>query len=154
LWRAKHDRARLEADLEFLSRCGFNYYRMLSMVGYHPAWEGLEIAPAAGVNRRGKRVEAWPDYWAQLRGLVDLAYDKYGVRTQITILADAQLMPEKPARVEHMRRLLEEVVAGREQKVILLEVANEAWQNGFPGKEGVADLREFAKYLGDRTKVP
>ena len=154
LWRAKHDRARLEADLEFLARCGFNYYRMLSMVGYYPAWEGLEITPAAGVNRKDKRIEAWPDYWAQLRGLVDLAYDKYGLRTQITIFADAQLMPEKSARIEHMRRMLEEVVAGREQKIILLEVANEAWQNGFAGKEGVADLREFAKYLGDRTKVP
>jgi hypothetical protein len=36
---------------------------------------------------------------------------------------------------------------------MLIEVANEAWQNGFPGDEGVADLREFAKYLGERTEV-
>jgi hypothetical protein len=36
----------------------------------------------------------------------------------------------------------------------MLEVANEAWQNGFPEDKGVADLREFAKFLSDRTEVP
>jgi hypothetical protein len=154
LWRAKNDRARLEADLEFLSRCGFNYYRMLSMVGHNAAWDGLEIAPVSFVSRDGKRVEAWPDYWQQLRELVDLAYDRYGLRTQITIFADAQLMPEKEARIEHMRKLLADVVPNREHKIILLEVANEAWQNGFPGDEGVAQLREFAEYLNTRTEIP
>ena len=154
LWRCKHDRPRLEADLAFLSRHGFNYYRMLSMVGHHPAWNEREIAPVAFTRRDGKRVDAWPDYWEQLGQLVDLAYDRFGMRTQVTIFADAQLMPDRDARVAHMARLLAEVVRGREHKIILLEVANEAWQNGFPGDEGVAQLREFARYLNDRTDVP
>ena len=154
LWRCRHDRLRLESDLAFLSKHGFNYYRMLSMVGYYPAWDGREIAPVAFTSREDKRVEAWPDYWDQFRQLVDLAYDRYGLRTQITIFADAQLMPGKAARVEHMRRILDDVVRGREHKIILIEVANEAWQNGFPEDPGVADLREFAKYLSDRTKIP
>ena len=154
LWRCRHERARLESDLAFLARHGFNYYRMLSMVGYYPAWDGREIAPVSFTSRADKRVEAWPDYWQQLRELVDLAYDRHGLRTQITVFADAQLMPGKAARVEHMRKILGDVVAGREHKIIMIEVANEAWQNGFPGDEGVADLREFAKYLSDRTKVP
>ena len=154
LWRCKHDRPRLEADLAFLSKQGFNYYRMLSMVGHHPAWDGREIAPAAFTRRDGKRVEAWPDYWQQFRDLVDLAYDRHGLRTQITIFADAQLMPDKGARVEHMGRVVADVVRGREHKVILLEVANEAWQNGFPEDAGVDQLREFAKYLAERTEVP
>jgi hypothetical protein len=154
LWRSKNDRARLEADLDFLSKQGFNYYRMLSMVGHHPAWEGLEIAPVSFANRDGKQVAAWPDYWQQLRELVDLAYDQYGLRTQITIFADAQLMPVKQNRLDHMQRLLTDVVRGREHKIMLLEVANEAWQNGFPGNPGVADLREFAEYLNRRTAVP
>ncbi|HWQ92277.1 MAG TPA: hypothetical protein VN673_11440 [Clostridia bacterium] len=154
LWRCKHDRPRAQQDLAFLARQGFNYYRMLSMVGYYPAWDGREIAPVTFTNRAGKRVEAWPDYWQQLGTLVDLAYDQYGLRTQITIFADAQMMPGKPARVEHLERLLAEVVRGREHKILLLEVANEAWQNGFPGSSGVADLREFAQYLGARTEVP
>jgi hypothetical protein len=154
LWRCKHDRARLEADLAFLSRCGFNYYRMLSMVGHHPAWDGREIAPVSFVRRDDTLVEAWPDYWQQLRELIDLAYDRFGLRTQVTIFADAQLVPNKADRVEHMRRLLADVVRGREHKIILLEVANEAWQNGFPGDEGVAALREFAKFLSERTAIP
>jgi hypothetical protein len=154
LWRCKHDRARLEADLEFLSRQGFNYYRMLSMVGQHSAWDGREIAPVSFTNREGKPVEAWSDYWRQLQDLVDIAYDQYGMRTQITIFADAQLMPRKDDRIEHMRKLLAEVATGREHKIILLEVANEAWQNGFPDEDGVSDLREFATYLSARTEIP
>ena len=154
LWRCKHDRARLEADCEFLSRQGFHYYRMLSMVGHNAAWDGLEIAPVSFQTREGKYVEAWPDYWRQLRELIDLTYDRYGMRTQITIFADAQLMPGKQDRLEHLRKILEEVVPGREHKLILLEVANEAWQNGFPGDEGVADLRECAKFLNSRTEIP
>jgi hypothetical protein len=45
-------------------------------------------------------------------------------------------------------------VPGREHKIILLEIANEAWQNGFPGDEGVIQLREFAKFLDSRTDLP
>lgn len=154
LWRHKHDRQRLESDLAFLSAQGFNYYRMLSMVGWFSAWNGQEIAPVTFNSHDGKRVDAWHDYSQQLAGLIDLAYDRYGMRTQITIFADAQLMPDKPARVAHMNQILTEIVPGREHKIILLEVANEAWQNGFPGKKGTADLREFAKYLGSRTEIP
>jgi hypothetical protein len=154
LWRCKHDRHRLEADLEFLSRQGFNYYRMLSMVGHNAGWKGLEIAPVSFENREGERIEAWPDYWRQFGELIDLAYDRYGMRTQITIFADAQLMPDKKDRVQHMRSILEKVLPGREHKIILIEVANEAWQNGFPGEEGVTDLREFAKLLNSQTEIP
>jgi hypothetical protein len=154
LWRCKHDRQRLQSDLAFLSRQGFNYYRMLSMVGWYGAWSGREIAPVSFTNRDGKRVDAWPDYWQQLRSLIDLAWDRFGLRTQITIFADAQLMPGKGARIEHLRRLLAEVLPRREHKIMLLEVANEAWQNGFPGDQGVAELREFTKYLAGRTQIP
>ncbi len=154
LWRCKYDRPRLESDLKFLSTQGFTYYRMLSMVGWYEAWSGLEIAPVSFTSRAGKAVSAWPDYWEQLRTLIDLAYDRYGLRTQITIFADAQLMPGKAARMEHMRKLLTEVLPKRDHKVMLLEVANEAWQNGFPDAQGVADLREFTAYLAQRTQIP
>jgi hypothetical protein len=154
LWRCRHDRQRLESDLAFLSRQGFNYYRMLSMAGWYPAWEGREIAPVSFTRRDGKRIDAWRDYWQQFRELIDLAYDRYGMRTQITLFADAQLMPGRAARIAHMDRLLREVVSGREHRIILIEVANEAWQNGFPGAQGNADLREFTRYLAQRTEIP
>ena len=154
LWRCKHDRARLDRDLAFLARNGFRYFRMLSMVGHHPGWDGREIAPVSFANRDGKQIAAWPDYWKQMRQLIDRAYDRHGLRTQITVFADAQLMPDQEARIAHMRKLLADVVAGREAKIILIEVANEAWQNGFPGAEGVAELRAFAEFLSARTTIP
>ena len=154
LWRYRNDRPRWETDMAFLSRQGFNYMRILSMVGWYGAWSGREIAPIAFTSRESKHVVAWPDYWQAMAGLVDAAYDRFGMRTQITIFADAQLMPSKADRIAHMGRILSDVVAGREHKVILIEIANEAWQNGFPGDEGTADLREFTRYLAGRTDVP
>lgn len=154
LWRCRHDRKRLESDLAFLGGQGFNYLRMLSMVGWNAIWEGREIAPIRFTNRAGKAVPAWPDYWDRFRDLVDIAYDRHGLRTQITIFADAQLMPDKRARRAHMDGILARVLPGREHKILLIEVANEAWQNGFPGPAGIADLREFARDLAGRTNVP
>ena len=152
LRRAKFDRARFESDLEFLASKKFNFVRILSMVGWFKAWDGIEIAPVAFKNREGKAVPAWPDYWQHFGEMIDIIY-RHGMRTEITIFADAQLMPKKSDRIDHMTKVLQHL-KGREHKVILLEVANEAWQNGFPGKEGVEDLREFAKFLGDRTQIP
>jgi hypothetical protein len=152
LRRAKFDRARLTNDLAFLASKKFNYIRVLSMVGWYEAWEGREIAPVNFRNRAGRACAAWPDYWQQLRDLIDIAHG-HGLRVQVTIFADAQLMPNKADRFSHLRTMLEQL-AGREHKIILLEVANEAWQNGFPGAQGVADLREFTSFLAQRTRIP
>jgi hypothetical protein len=152
LWRVRLDRARYRSDLEHLSRCGFIYTRTLSMVGWYPAWEGKEIAPVAFKNKNAKAVERWEDYAQQLADMIDIAFDEFGLRTQITIFADAQLIPDKRARTEHLDRILA-TVHGREHKVILLEVANEAWQNGFAGADGIAELRALGKYLANRTDV-
>lgn len=148
----RSDRARLRSDLDFLRSQGFRFVRVLSMVGWNSSWQGLEIAPVSFQSQNGTPVAAWPDYWQQFRDLIDIV-DERGLRTQVTIFADAQLMPAKAARLQHMAALLSHL-AGREHKVILLEVGNEAWQNGFPGAQGIADLREFGKYLADRTTLP
>lgn len=152
LRRAKFDPARFESDLAFLASQKINYVRVLSMVGWFEAWEGREIAPVDFKNRKGKSVAAWPDYWPQLGGMIDATY-RHGMRVQITIFADAQLMPNEADRIEHMTKLLT-LLKGREHKVILIEVANEAWQNGFPGDDGVKQLRAFARFLGERTRIP
>ena len=149
LRRAKYDRTRLNDDLALLASKGFNYVRVLSMVN----WDGLEIAPVSFTNSAGHFVAAWPDYWEQFRDLLDLD-SSHGMRVELTIFADAQyVMPEKTARETHLRAILANI-AGRHQKLAHLEVANEAWQNGFPGAQGISDLREFAQYLADRTSVP
>lgn len=152
LRRAKFDRPRLHSDLSFLAQNGFNYVRILSMVGWYPFWDGLEISPISFQDQQGNTVAGWPDYWQQFRDTIDIAYDDHGLRTQITIFADAQLMPDKATRMQHMDAVLANL-ANREHKVIMLEVANEAWQNGFPGVQGVADVREFGQYLADRTEI-
>jgi hypothetical protein len=145
---AKYNRSRLNANLAFLASKGFNYVRVFSMV----SWEGLEIAPVAFTNRFGRVVPAWADYWQQFCDLLDLA-GRQGLRVEISIFADAQyVMPSKRARQAHMDGILANI-ARREHQVMHLEVANEAWQNGFPGVQGVADLRAFAQYLADRTTV-
>ncbi|MBN2270828.1 MAG: hypothetical protein JXN61_09455, partial [Sedimentisphaerales bacterium] len=148
LRRAKYDRARLSSDLALLAANGFNYVRILSMVN----WDGLEIAPTTFTNSAGHPVEGWPDYWEQFRDLLDIVAEN-GLRAEVTIFADAQhVMPRKADRLAHLDGILENI-KGREHKILHLEVANEAWQNGFPGAQGAADLREFAQYLADRTGV-
>jgi len=149
LRRAKFDRTRLNSDLALLAEKGFNYVRILSMVN----WDGLEIAPVSFTNSAGNPVQGWPDYWQQFRDLLDLVA-QHNLRTEVTVFADAQyVMPSKSARQAHLDGILANI-AGREHKIIHLEVANEAWQNGFPGAQGAADLREFTQYLADRTSVP
>jgi hypothetical protein len=149
LRRAKYDRTRLQSDLALLSAKGFNYVRILSMVN----WDQLEIAPISFTNSAGHSVTGWPDYWQQFRDLLD-SVSSNGLRAEITIFADAQfVMPNKATKLDHLDGILANI-AGRENKIVHLEVANEAWQNGFPGSQGVSDLREFAQYLAERTSVP
>jgi hypothetical protein len=148
LRHAKFDRERLHRNLALFAAKGFNYVRVLSMV----SWEGLEIAPVTFTNRAGRVIPAWPDYWQQFGDLLDLMA-QHGLRAEVTIFADAQIiMPAKASRQAHLDGILANM-AGREPHILHLEVANEAWQNGFPGAQGIADLRAFTQYLADRTSV-
>ncbi|MHB8970124.1 MAG: glycoside hydrolase family 5 protein [Pirellulaceae bacterium] len=149
LRHAKYDRERLKSNLALFAAQGFNYVRILSMV----SWDELEIAPVTFTNRAGRVVPAWPDYWEQFRSLLDLAAE-HGLRVEVTIFADAQyVMPAQATRQSHLDGILTNI-AGRESHILHLEVANEAWQNGFPDTQGVTDLREFTQHLADRTSVP
>lgn len=145
---AKYDRDRLDHNLAFLASKGFNYVRILSMV----SWEGMEIAPVTFTNRLGRVVQQWPDYWDQFHHLLGLA-EQHQLRVEITMFADAQyVMPSHIMRQAHLNNILT-AIAGHERQVMFIEVANEAWQNGFPGTQGVQDLRNFAQCIGDRTPV-
>jgi hypothetical protein len=42
---------------------------------------------------------------------------------------------------------------GREEKIILFEIANESWQNGFSGQSGVDELRALTRHMNDRTEI-
>jgi hypothetical protein len=143
-WAYKHDRPRLERNLKILSQNGFDYIRALGVVGDPNAkdhWDGREID--------------WrdPDYAKTIAGVTDLAYDTYGLRVQWTLIADGQKNIPDPG---DRRRLVDTFLAmsrGREHKIILFEIANEAWQNGFGGDAGERQLRGLTKYMNDRTDV-
>jgi hypothetical protein len=141
-WGYKHDRPRLDAALKLLADHRFDYIRALGVVGRQPYWSGREID------------SRWPDYKDVIAGLTDYAYDRYGLRTEWTIFADAdQVNPSADERL----KLIDTFVAmsrRREHKIMHFEVANESWQNGFGGAEGIRQIRELTKRLTDATDIP
>lgn len=120
----KFERERVKQNIDFVGRQGFDYIRVLGQVD----WAG-DLATDV----------RWPDYVEQLQGLIDYAYSQ-GLRTQLTLTGgggDAAVMIAKTR----------EAIAGREQKIMFLEVANEAEQN-WRGSQGsisqaARELRSF-----------
>ena len=96
--------ARLEQNLAFISKHGYDYIRILGEVG----WVGDEIDPR------------WPDYEAQLAALIDLSYDKYALRTELTMIGGGTGVDYMDLAAKVVR-----VVKPRTQKVISIEVSNE-----------------------------
>ena len=138
-WAYKFDRPRLERNLKVLSAAGVDYVRVLGSVG-GASWEDRQTDPR------------WPDYDAIIAGITDLAYDQYGLRVQWTIFGGAPFTPpgaERQALVDRFASLAK----GREHKLFAFEIANEAWQNGFSGPEGLAELRQLGTRLNAKTSV-
>src|SRR5688572_13480399 len=138
-WGYKHDRPRLERNLEVLSAAGIDYVRVLGSVG-GASWEDRQTDPR------------WTDYDAIIAGMTDLAYDRYGMRVQWTLFGGAPFTLSRPARQALVDRFAS-MAQGREHKVFAFEIANEAWHNGFDGPEGLAALRRLGQRLNKRTPV-
>ena len=142
LWAYKNDPARLDAHLKLLAEHNFDYIRALGVVGRQPAWAGRVID------------SRWPDYDEMIAGLTDHAFDLYGLRIEWTIFGDAdQMVPDPADRVKLVDRFLA-MSKGREHKIMHFEVANESWQNGFEGPDGLEELRALARRLDERTEIP
>lgn len=142
LWAYKNDPARLDAHLKLLAEHNVDYIRALGVVGRQPAWAGRVID------------SRWPDYDDMIAGLTDHAFDFYGLRIEWTIFGDAdQMVPEPADRVKLVDRFLA-MSKGREHKIMHFEVANESWQNGFEGPDGLEELRALARRLDAGTEIP
>ena len=143
-WGYRNDRAKLERNLATLQAAGFDYIRALGVVGDpygEDSWDGLEIE------------YGWSDYEEVIAGLTDLAYDTYGLRVEWTLIGDGQVaVPSSGEKYGLADRFLEMSV-GREDKIIHFEIANEFWQNGFEGDEGLAELRDLTWYMNERTDI-
>ena len=122
-----------------MSAAGIDYVRVLGSVG-GASWEDRQTDPR------------WTDYDAIIAGMTDLAYDRYGLRVQWTLFGGAPFTPSGPAREALVDRFAS-MAQGREHKIFAFEIANEAWQNGFAGPEGLAELRRLGQRLNDKTTV-
>ena len=145
LWQFQNDKPRLEQTLAEMKKNGVDYIRVLGTVGdYDRAdyWDGREID------------WRWPDYKDAINGLTDLAYDKYGLRVEWTLIGDGQKNDPHRVRPLHADRPLPRHVAGPRAQDHALR----------GGQRGLAErLRRrrrrgpscaaLTKYLNDRTDV-
>jgi len=140
-WAFKNDKPKLEKNLAYLRDNGFDYIRALGVVGRLPWWEGRVID------------WKWSDYDQVIAGLTDLAYDKYGLRVEWTLIGDGdQMIPNKSDRYKLIDRFIA-MSKNREHKIMHFEIANEGWQNGFEGESGYKQLGELTRYMNDKTNI-
>jgi hypothetical protein len=134
-WGFQHDRVRLE-ERNLATLAGrVDYIRVLGSVGGSgDSWGDRILDPRD------------PAYDATVTGLTDLAYDKYGLRVEWTMFGGTAATPSRADRETLVRRFAS-LMKGREHKIQHYEIANEGWQNGFGGAEGIAELRQLAQIL-------
>jgi hypothetical protein len=150
-WGYKYNREKLERNLAAIAEAGFDYIRVLGVVGC--SGPGLSACGSSQADAwEGKEADwRWSDYDDVIAGLTDLAYDQYGLRIEWTLIGDGQYnIPARNDRFNLVDRFLA-MSRGREQKIIHFEIANEAYQNGFGGDSGAQQLRELSRYMKDRS---
>lgn len=142
LWAYQNDRAKLERNLKFMKENGFDYIRALGVI------TKKRITDPSQYWYNHQMYMEHPNYDADIAGLTDLVYDKYGMRVEWTIFggfsdfteSDKQVLIDKFIRMSK----------GREQKIIHFEIANELDHGPGFGKESA---NKYLKYLQDRTDV-
>jgi hypothetical protein len=134
LWGYQHERARLEQQLDYLSRHGVDYIRVFGVIG--PRWEDRVIDP---------HDRAWD---GDLAGLLDLAHGTYGLRVELTIWQDTDLTPTPAERTALVDRVAA-IVAPRPQTIQYLEIANEGYATGWTDKK--AEAQQLATRLRTNT---
>lgn len=140
LWGYEHDRDRLGRNLAAVSYAGFDYIRVLAIVG-PDGWRDRTVDP---------RESGWD---GRVGALTDWAYDQYGLRVQWTIFGGVDSTPNPASRADAVGRFAA-TVAGRAHKVFGVEIANEGWQNGFSGASGQQEIKQLAAQLRETYDGP
>lgn len=135
------DRARLERILRWLAANGIDYIRALACVGAQPFWQGREVDPHA---------PGWRD---DIAGTTALALS-CGLRVQWTLFGDAQVMVPTLSERQAVVDTVADICNAQRTAVISAEGANESWQNGFSGADGIEQLRGLVRRFADRCDVP
>ena len=138
LWGFEHDRDRLTRNLEAISNAGFDYIRVLAIVG-PGGWSDRTVDPRA------------PGWKERVSAFTDWAYDTHRLRIQWTVFGGVAATPTQDDRAEIVDRFASGI-AGRHHKVFAVEIANEGWQNGFAGRTGQTELGQLAARL--RSSYP
>ena len=154
-WGYKFDRVRLERELSVLSRGGVDYIRVLGQVGdtdSDDSWADRPIDPRWSDACHPRPQRGCGSYEEVIAGLTDLVFDKYGMRVEWTVFGATSFTPTPASRRTLIDRLLK-MSQGREHKIMHFEVANEFFQNGFGGEDGLEELRDLARYMQERTPL-
>jgi hypothetical protein len=136
-WGFLHDQPKLQSSLDLLSG-RVDYIRALALVGPGGGWEGRAIRAD---DVLGTDLVA---------GLTDAAYAR-GLRVQWTIFGGIDSTPTPASRRRVVERVIEQL-RSRLEKVQLVEIANEGYQNGFGGETGRQELAALARLV--RAALP
>jgi hypothetical protein len=154
LWGYEHDRERLGRNLATLRDWGFDYIRVLGVVGAPGDRPGPTCA--SGVEGcdtwRDRRLDPGSvNYERNIAALTDWAYGEYGLRVQWTIFGGTEFTPTPESRRALVQRFAA-ISKGRESSIFAFEISNEAFQNGFDGESGRQELMVLAKLLKSETR--
>lgn len=126
-----------------LSQQGITVGRFLAVVGGDEFAAGSSRADPWARLKADPRDPAWA---AQLAATTDYFYDRCGIRSAWTLFGGTAFAPT----VADQNRVVStwvEVMRPRLHKVAWVEIANEMWQNGFGGDEGIGRARGLASAL-------
>ena len=132
-----HERERLEEHLNVIAGTGADYIRVI-LTGLRKGPTERSVSPKD------------PKFQEGVAGLLDLVAS-YGMRTQLTIFGATYDAPSSAERLQAVDKVCE-AVKGREPSVMLIEIANEGWTNGFVGDPGRDELTALVARVAD--KVP
>ena len=136
LWGERYDPDRLDANLEWLAGLGVDFVRVLGMVGSE-SWSDRPVDPSA------------PDYWAIVDQFL-ARLERHGLRVEVTIFADAQIMMPNPVARTRFVDAWAERVDREPDRFVFVEISNEHWQNGL---DDIGELRALGRRFADRTEV-
>lgn len=134
-WGALHDPERLDRNLSWLKAQRVDYIRAIAVVG--PTGWSDRTMPASDV--------------AQTITSATDAAAVHGLRVAWVIFGNVDTEPTRLGRIGVVEAAAREI-APRGASVQYCEVANEGWQTGFGGPDGIAEMRRLGNIL--RMKTP
>lgn len=135
----KFDRARLEAEFSVLSKAGvFDYYRLI-------------VAGLIGESWADREMDArWSDWEQIVGGTIDLGYDTAGQRVHLTLLGGIAADSDTPEKRDRIIDGAARIINARPHKIFVVEIANEAYDNG-PDN---AEVQRLYRRLKAQVSVP